>query len=98
MEDKETIKKAEILEGGISTAFWKEVSGFIGQEIARVSEAIIKGDFDEMKELYFLKGQIIGLAKASSYPKKIINRKNELEIAAKVKEEKRKKKEKKKGK
>ena len=94
MKNKQYIEKGEILEGGISTAFWKEVSGFINREINRVSEAIIKGDFDELKELYFLKGQLIGLAKASSYPKKTIKRKNELEIAAKLKEEKKKKKQK----
>jgi len=91
MKNKEIIEKAEILEGGISTPFWKEVSGFIGQEINKVSEGIIKGDFDELKELYFLKGQLIGLAKASCYPKKIIKRKNELEKEAEKKKKKEKK-------
>ena len=54
MKNKEVVKKAEILEGGISTEFWKDVSGFISQEINRVSTEIIKGDFEELKELYFL--------------------------------------------
>ena len=90
MKNKEVIKKAEILEGGISTEFWKEELAFINQEKARVSEAIIKGDFDELKELYFLKGQLIGLAKASSYPTKTIKRKNELEKEAEEKKKKKK--------
>ena len=91
MKNKEVIKKAEILEGGISTEFWKDVSGFISQEINRVSEEIIRGDFEELKELYFLKGQLIGLAKASSYPRKTIKRKNELEKEAEEKAAKKKK-------
>jgi len=90
MKNKEIIEKGEILEGGISTPFWKEVSGFISREINKVSTAIIKGDFDELKELYFLKGQLIGLAKASSYPKKTIKRKNELEKEAEEKKKKEK--------
>ena len=98
MKNKEYIEKGEILEGGISTAFWKEELAFINQEKARVSEGIIKGDFDEMKELYFLKGQLIGLAKASSYPYKTIKRKNEIEAAAEEKKKRKEKREKKKGK
>jgi len=90
MKNKEVVKKAEILEGGISSEFWKDVSGFISQEISRVSEEIIRGDFNELKELYFLKGQLIGLAKPLSYPKKIIKRKNELEQEAEEKKKKEK--------
>ena len=90
MKNKEIVKKAEILEGGISTEFWKDVSDFINQEINRVSEEIIRGDFEELKQLYFLKGQLIGLAKALSYPKKIIKRKNELEKEAEEKKKKEK--------
>ena len=91
MKNREILRKAEILEDGISSEFWKDVSDFIGQEVNRVSAALIKGDFEELKEVYFLKGQLIGLAKPLSYPKKIIKRKNELEKEA---EEKKKKKEK----
>jgi len=95
LKNKDIIEKAEILEGGISTEFWKEVSGFISQEVARVSEAIIKGDFDEMKELYFLKGQLIGLAKAGTYPKKTLKKWTDLKKKAEEKAKKKKKKEKK---
>jgi len=91
MKNKEIIKKAEILEGGISSEFWKDVSDYISQQINKVSEEIIKGDFGDLKEVYFLKGQLIGLAKASSYPKKIIKRKNELEEEAEEKKKKEKK-------
>lgn len=89
MKNREILRKAEILEDGISSEFWKDVSDFISQEINRVSAELIRGDFQELKEVYFLKGQLIGLAKPLSYPKKIIKRKNELEKEA---EEKRKKK------
>jgi len=92
MKNKEIVKKAEILEGGISSEFWKDVSDFISQEINRVSAEIIKGDFNELKELYFLKGQLIGLAKPLSYPKRIIKRKNDLEKEAEEKKEKKKEK------
>jgi len=90
MKNKEIVKKAEILEGGISSEFWKDVSDFIRQEISKVSTEIIKGDFEELKEVYFLKGQLIGLAKPLSYPQKIIKRKNELEQEAEQKKKKEK--------
>lgn len=90
MKNKEIIKKAEILEGGISTEFWKDVSDFINQEINKISTALIKSDFEDLKEVYFLKGQLIGLAKPFSYPKKIIKQKNELEKEAKEKKKKEK--------
>jgi len=90
MENKETLRKGKILEDGISSEFWKDVSGFISQEINRVSEEIIRGDFQELKEVYFLKGQLIGLAKAKSYPSRTIKRKNELEKEAEEKKKKKK--------
>lgn len=82
------MKKGEILEDGISGEFWKTIKEYVSQEINKVSEEMIKGDFNDLKELYFLKGQLIGLAKPLSYPKKIIKHKKDLEKEAEKKKEK----------
>ena len=92
MENKEVMRIGEILEGGVSTEFWKEESGYIREQLAIVSEALVKSDFDEMKQVYFLKGQVIGLAKALSFPKKTIKRWKELVEKAEEKAKKKKKK------
>lgn len=85
METKDIFKEEEIVKAGIDSEFWKNHKVFLGQEINRVSGQLISGDFRDLKEVYFLKGQLIGLAKSQSRPKKI------LEIARKAREREEKK-------
>jgi len=97
LENKETIKKGEILEGLISQEGYQMIDDYIQEEMNRIGKEIIDSDFKNLEELLgwiirliLAKGELAALTKLKVYAPKIIAHKKSLEKAVKEKKEKEK--------
>lgn len=72
MKKKEIQKKADLLRELIATDGYEILNKYVSDEINNLTREIIQGDFDDLRSLYFFKGQLIGMGKILSFPKLII--------------------------
>lgn len=98
MENKETMKKGEILEGLIPQEGYGIIDDHIQEEMNRIGREIINSDFKDLEgllswiiRLILAKGELAALTKLKIYAPKIIAHKRSLEKEAKEKKEKEKK-------
>lgn len=101
MENKETMKKGQILEDLVSQEGYQIIDDHIQEQMNRIGKEIIGTDFKNLEELFgwiikliLGKGELAALTELKLYPAKIIAHKKSLEKEAKLKEEKEKKKKK----
>lgn len=95
MENKETMKKGEILEELISQEGYGIIDDYIQEEMNRIAKEIIDSDFKNLEQLLgwivrliLRKGEIAALTRVKVYAPKIIAHKKSLEKEAKKKKEK----------
>lgn len=89
MENKETIKKGEILENLVSQEGYQIIDGHIQEEMNRIAKEVINSDFKNLEELFgwiirlvLAKGELAALTKLKVYAPKIIAHKKALEKQA----------------
>lgn len=97
MENKETMKKGQILEELISQEGYWVIDDYIQQEMNRIAKEIIGSDFKNLEQLFgwiirliLGKGELAALTKLKVYPGKIIAHKKSLEKEAEEKKKKEK--------
>ena len=95
MENKETMKKGQILEDLVSQEGYQIIDDYIQEEMNRIAKEIIDSDFKNLEQLLgwiirliLGKGELAALTKVKVYAGKIIAHKKSLEKEAEKKKEK----------
>lgn len=90
MEDRQALKLGHAYEEEMKMEAMSDLLGYASEEARKHSENLINGDFETMKQVYFLKGQIAGLATVGARPLKVIKQMKEAKEKLRKEEEKKK--------
>lgn len=93
MEDKKALRLGHAYEEDMEREALGDMLSYGNKGIEKHSNALISGDFKELREVYFLKGQIAGIMDMLARPQKVIRQMRE--VQKKRAEQEKKKKEKK---